>query len=85
LLSAVFERAGLGGAAIEAERGVHTIHPERDWWSIALGTGYRWTIEQMSPEERERIRVATLRSLAGRETIGLQTNVLYGVARVEGG
>jgi hypothetical protein len=54
------------------------------WWRIVLGSGYRGTIEQLTPESRERVRSATdgwLQANAVGAVGAVETNVLYAVVR----
>ena len=52
-----------------------------DWWTVVLGSGYRWTVEQMSDGERARVRAANLKTLRDSGTISIETNVIYAVAQ----
>jgi hypothetical protein len=51
------------------------------WGTVVLGSGYRWTVDQMSDEERARIRAANLKTLRDHGTISVETNVAYAVAQ----
>lgn len=62
-----------------AEEGSHSIPSPEDWWSTVLGTGYRGTVEQLDPDERERVRVANLAVLRERGVSAVEANVLYAV------
>ena len=46
-----------------------------------LGSGYRWTVVQMSDGERARVRAANLKRLRDSGTISVETNVIYAVAQ----
>ena len=46
-----------------------------------LGSGYRWTVEQMSDGERARVRASNLKTLRDSGTIAVETNVIYAVAQ----
>jgi hypothetical protein len=46
-----------------------------------LGSGFRWTVEQMSDGERARVRAANLRTLRDSGTTSVETNVIYAVAQ----
>ena len=73
-----------GGVETEdvfAESNRHQLRSPDDWWTIALGSGYRGTLEQLDAESRERIRQANLEYLreAGVHTVA--ANVVYAIAR----
>lgn len=66
-----------------------SIHPAKDrqsltspadWWSIAMGSGYRWEIEQLKPLEAERLRVAVERRLSEGDVKELETGAIHAVA-----
>ena len=43
-----------------AESDSQTVNAPEDWWAMIMGSGYRGTVEQLSPEDRERVRRANL-------------------------
>ena len=45
-----------------------------------LGSGYRWTIEQMDHETTESVRSENLKTLGANGTKFIETNVIYAVA-----
>jgi hypothetical protein len=46
---------------------------------MVLGRGYRGTVEQLSPEERERVRVENLNFVRRGGVRSVEANVVYGV------
>jgi len=50
-----------------------------DWWTIALGTGLRWTIEQMGPEAAERVKADNVGWLQENRIDRVETNAIYAV------
>jgi hypothetical protein len=38
---------------IVSMRGEQELASPEDWWTVVLGSGYRWTVDQMQPEEVE--------------------------------
>lgn len=46
-----------------------------------LGSGYRWTVEQMAPEEAARVKSANLETLRNNGVESIETNVVYAVAQ----
>jgi hypothetical protein len=45
-----------------------------------MGTGYRGTVEQLSPSDRERVRQANLSYIRREGITAVETNVVYAVA-----
>ena len=73
-----------GGAAmpeVAAETAVQPLSSVEDWWTIALGAGFRGTIELLSPEEARRVREANLARLRREGVTGVEANAIYAIAR----
>ncbi len=62
---------------IEAGDASQAVVDPEDWWTIAMGSSYRATIELLTAEERDQVRAACL--ALGSAT--LRTPALYAVAR----
>jgi|SRR5579859_4471918 len=75
--------AGAGVSAPEAvlENGTHPLRAPEDWWTLVLGSGYRAAVEQMSADERERVRRANLDFVRENGVAAVQANVIYALAR----
>jgi ubiquinone/menaquinone biosynthesis C-methylase UbiE len=71
---------GIENAAVTAEDGRQALQSPEDWWTIVLGSGYRWTVEQMDDRQRERVRAANLKTLRDDRVAFIETNVIYAVA-----
>jgi ubiquinone/menaquinone biosynthesis C-methylase UbiE len=80
-VSALFRTAGVVGAEVETEAGTHVLDAPADWWAIVLGSGYRWTLEQLDGDTRERIRTRTLTRLTDDRVRSVEANVIYATAR----
>ena len=80
-LEALFERAGAQPVEAMAEDGVHRINDPADWWKIVMGSGYRGAVEQLSDDERERVRATTVAAVKRADVKHLAANVVYAVAR----
>ena len=48
---------------------------------MVLGSGYRWTVDQMEPEMAERLRNANLAWIRSHNVTSVETNVIYALAR----
>jgi ubiquinone/menaquinone biosynthesis C-methylase UbiE len=73
--------AGVTDLQIEAESGRQPLRTVDDWWTIVIGSGFVWTVEQMGSEAADRVRIETLQSLRADKTTLIETNVIYAVAR----
>jgi ubiquinone/menaquinone biosynthesis C-methylase UbiE len=79
-LRAILREGGVESPKIIAENRSHPIHSAEDWWTILLGSGYRGTIEQLNPSERERVEEANLAFIRDEKVSSIEMNVLYALA-----
>ena len=73
-----------GGATnveVAAEDSNQMLRSAEDWWIIALGSGPRWTIEQMGPTVSARVRTDVLHWLQETNVSAIETNAIYATAR----
>jgi ubiquinone/menaquinone biosynthesis C-methylase UbiE len=75
----LFVDAGIPHAEVVAEEGYQDLRTPDDFWTIALGSGLRWTIDQMGTETASEIRQEILDSLSARRIERVATNVIYAV------
>jgi ubiquinone/menaquinone biosynthesis C-methylase UbiE len=79
-LAGLFSRAGVPHPAVVAAAGQHQLdHPGR-FWDVALGSGYRATVDALSPDQRNRVRERLLSRLRSDEVTSLRTDVVFGTA-----
>lgn len=83
-LEQMLAEAGVYQVDILAETGTHPLNEPEDWWKIAMGSGYRGTLEQLDSDGFSRVRAANLSRLAQDRIATIETNVLYAVARKPG-
>lgn len=81
---ALLAEGGAVAADVVAESGSHFVARAEDWWSTILGSGYRGTLEQMTPEERDHVRGATLTFLTQSAVQFIEANVVYAAATKPG-
>lgn len=79
-LRGVFDQAGIASPTITREDRLHPMKSADDWWAIVLGSGYRGTIEQLNPAEREKVKEANLTFIRDENISAVETNVLYALA-----
>lgn len=72
---------GANNVEVEAENGLQKLENPEDWWKIAMGSGLRWSIEQMKSDEAQYIRQSNLEWIRERNIDAVETNVIYAVAQ----
>ena len=71
--------AGLTQAEVVAETGFQPVNSPEDWWAMILGSGYRGTIDQLSAEDRARVRLANLDFICQASVQSVEANVVFGI------
>jgi ubiquinone/menaquinone biosynthesis C-methylase UbiE len=79
-LTAILKEGGVESPKIIAEDRSHPVQSAEDWWTILMGSGYRGTIEQLTPSERERVKEANLAFIRDEKVSSIEVNVLYALA-----
>ena len=77
-----------GGAQnidVAAEDGYQTLRTPEDFWIMALGSGLRWTIDQMGSELAREVKHEILDRLAAAGVDRVATNVIYATAEKPSG
>jgi SAM-dependent methyltransferase len=83
-LAGLFSRAGVPEPAVAAAAGQHRLdHPDR-FWDVVLGSGYRATVDALSPGQRDQVRESLLSELRAAGITSLRTDVVFGTARRPG-
>jgi SAM-dependent methyltransferase len=80
-LADLFARGGIGSATVEATSGErHELERAEDFWNIALGSGYRATVDALGDEHRDRLRQRVIGELRARSVTSLRNDVVFGSA-----
>jgi hypothetical protein len=79
----LFADAGVQNVAVVAEEGDQALRAPEDFWTIALGSGLRWTIDQMGPEAAHVVKREILDALVAKGVDRVGTNVIYAIARAD--
>jgi ubiquinone/menaquinone biosynthesis C-methylase UbiE len=77
----LYDDAGIANAAAVAEAGQHPIGSAEDWWTMVIGSGYRGTIDQLTPDEYDRVRSASIRFINDAKVASVEASVVYAQAR----
>lgn len=70
---------GVTNAEVVAENGMQPLQSPHDWWAIVLGSGLRWTADQLGAEAAQ-VRDHNVKWAAEHNTRAIQTNVIYATA-----
>ena len=79
-LGALLDEAGVSADEVVAEGASHPLASPEAWWSLALGSGYRGTLEELEPALRERVRRETVDFMSARQVRAVEASVVYAVA-----
>ena len=66
--------------AIETVNDSQPLTQPDDFWTIALGSGFRWEIDQLTIGEQESVRAEVARRLAAMGANTIETGAIYAVA-----
>ena len=71
--------SSVGFETIEAvaESGTQPVNSPDDWWAMIMGSGYRGTVEQLTPADRERVREENLDFIHRTSLRSLESNVVF--------
>ena len=73
----LLEAAGWSAVQAVAESGSQPVNSPDDWWAMVMGSGYRGTVEQLVPADRERVRRENLDFIRRTSLGSLESNVVY--------
>ena len=71
---------GVSDAVVVAEDGVQALRRPDDWWTVVLGSGYRWTADQLGEQAAARVRDANIAWARQSGIAAIETNVVYAMA-----
>lgn len=80
-LRELLREAGIPDVEIVAEDGYQMLRSPDDWWTIVLGSGFRWTVEQLKPDAAEQVRSANLAEMRRKNIRAVETNAIFATAR----
>ena len=80
-LHSLLLECGVSDPEVVAEPGWHPLRAPEDWWTIVLGSGYRSTVDALSPPNRERVRTASIDGVRRADIRQLRTDAVYATAR----
>jgi ubiquinone/menaquinone biosynthesis C-methylase UbiE len=82
-LADVFDAAGIPHPAIQPVASTHPIPTPEHWWMAVMGSGYRGTLEHLTPEQFKRVRDRNIAEVGKAKLAEVEANVIYAVAQKE--
>lgn len=79
-LRSLLTAAGFDHVDVLAESGSQPVNSPSDWWAMVMGSGYRGTIEQLTPEAREQVRKENAEFIKHRALRSVECNVVFATA-----
>lgn len=76
-LEQLLRSTGVERVKVCSENNEHLLSCPDDWWTIALGSGFRGTIDQLDRSTRERVRAWNLAEMRGVGAV--EVNALYAI------
>ncbi len=70
-----------------ADPSIHYVHDRQpltcpeDWWTMAMGSGFRWEIDQMTPRQQQEAKERVFRRLTASRVTEIVTDAIFAVAR----
>jgi SAM-dependent methyltransferase len=80
-VAALLREGGAPSDYVVAESGSQALNAPEDFWTVAMGSGYRGTLEQLDAATRERVRQATVESLRRQNVGSIETNAIHAISR----
>jgi ubiquinone/menaquinone biosynthesis C-methylase UbiE len=82
-VSRLFADAGIVCTDVAPESGHELLCAPEDFWTMALGSGLRWTIDRLGEEHAASVKREVVDFLRANRIDRVETNVIYGVAQKE--
>ncbi|NAS12233.1 class I SAM-dependent methyltransferase [Poritiphilus flavus] len=80
-LKELFFNTGIETVRIVSSQRKQILNDPEDFWTIAMGSGFRWIIEQLTPEERIYFKTRLLSKVRAHGINSIETNALIAVAQ----
>ncbi len=80
-LRALLRKAGAYEMTIEFAEDRQSLRTPEDAWVMVMGSGFRWEVEQLNPEDRGPLRDAVVRRVADEGVTEIETSALHAKAR----
>lgn len=81
----LLQNGGAQNIKVDAEQDYQTLRTPEDFWTIARGSGLRWTIDQMGTALAREVKQELLDRLSASGITRIETNAIYAVAEKQVG
>jgi SAM-dependent methyltransferase len=81
-LRALLEAAELKDIDVVAEMDSQPVNSPEDWWPMVMGSGYRGTLDQLTPAEQKQVRAENIDFIRRENIRSVEANVLYSLASI---
>jgi ubiquinone/menaquinone biosynthesis C-methylase UbiE len=75
----LLRNGGVTSIDVIGEDGFQALRTPEEWWTVALGSGLRWAIDQMGPKTAARMQADNVNWLRENKIGRLETNAIYAV------
>jgi ubiquinone/menaquinone biosynthesis C-methylase UbiE len=75
----LLQDGGVKNTEVVAEQLFQPLRSPDDWWTIALGSGLHWTIDQMGPVTAGRVKADNVGWLKENRVDRVETNAIYAI------
>ena len=79
-LGALLRSAGVTSSETVAEAGSHVLDSPSAWWALVMGSGYRGTLEQLTPAAQARVRTHMQKYVTDQNVSHVEANVVYSIS-----
>jgi ubiquinone/menaquinone biosynthesis C-methylase UbiE len=79
-LRATFAEAGIADASFHPAPDVQTLSAPDDFWTIAMGSGYRGEIDQLEPDSRAMLRTRLAARISAGHVSEIDTGAIHALA-----
>ncbi len=80
-LHRLLAEGGVEHAEVDAENGFQSLRSPDDWRTIVMGSGFRWTVDQLNPADAARVRETCVAWARDNGVTRVETNAILAVAR----
>lgn len=76
-LLSLFHETSLPEPLVVLEADNQPVNSPEDWWAMIMGSGYRGTVEQLSPPDRDQVRSENIDFIRRASVRAVEANVIY--------
>lgn len=77
----LFYDGGVQDVEVDAENRFQSLGSPGEWWTIVMGSGFRWTVDQLSSADAARVREKCVAWARDNGVTRVETNAILAVSR----